>query len=317
MTEWYYADAQRERHGPVDAGTIRDLFRKGELDLTTLVWREGMPQWQALSVAAEELELLVATPASEGIDLRADYTAIADGSAVAAATAAAADRDASPYAAPGTVSRDHTRVVHGGEVVYAGLWRRFAASIIDSFVTGMLSYVLLIPLMLVMGVSMASLSSGSDVASAGVMVTFYTLNYAISILVPALYFGWMYSTSNMASLGKMAVGIKVVRSNGDGLTFWRGFLRYIALMLFTLVTCGLGVLIAGLMVAFTERKQGVHDMICDTLVVDKWAFTDNPEWQQRGLGTVTIVVLSIFGLLAVLGIVAVLAVIGIASSNFN
>lgn len=316
MSEWYYADAQRERHGPVEAGAIRELFRKGELDLTTLVWREGMSQWQPLSAAAEELQLLVTAPASEGIDLRADYTAIADGSAVAAAAAAAADRQDSPYAAPGTVSRDYSNVVHGGEVVHAGLWRRFAASIIDSFVTGILSYALLIPLMLVMGVSMASLS-GSDVASAGVMVTFYTLNYAISILVPAVYFGWMYSTSNMASLGKMAVGIKVVRGNGEGLTFWRGFLRYIALVLFTVVTCGLGVLISGLMVAFTQRKQGVHDMVCDTLVVDKWAFTDNPEWQQRGLGTVTIVVLSIFGLLALLGIVAVLAVIGIASSNFN
>ncbi|MNW14623.1 hypothetical protein D3C71_2128950 [compost metagenome] len=58
-------------------------------------------------------------------------------------------------------------------------------------------------------------------------------------------------------------------------------------------------------------------MICDTIVVDKWAFTGNPEWQQRGLGTVTIVVLSIFGLLALIGIVAVLAVIGIASSSIN
>lgn len=316
MSEWYYADAQRERHGPLDAATIRDLFRKGELDLSSLVWREGMSQWQPLSAAADELQLLVTTPVSPGIDLRADYVAIADGSAVATAAAIAADRESSPYAAPGTVSRDHTNVVHGGEIVHAGLWRRFAASIIDSFVTGILSYALLIPLMLVMGVSMASLAS-SDVGSAGAMVTFYILNYAISILVPAIYFGWMQSSSNMASLGKMAVGVKVVRSNGEQLTFWRSFLRYIALVLFTVVTCGLGVLISGLMVAFTERKQGVHDMICDTIVVDKWAFTGNPEWQQRGLGTVTIVVLSIFGLLALIGIVAVLAVIGIASSSIN
>ena len=314
MSEWYYADAQRERHGPVDAGTIRDLFRKGELDLATLVWCEGMSQWQPLSEAAEELQLLVTPPASSGIDLRADYTAIADGSAVAAATAAAADRANSPYAAPGTISHDHANVVHGGEVVYAGLWRRFAASIIDSFVTAMLSYVLLIPLMLVMGVSMASLAS-SDVGSMGAMATFYVLNYAISILVPAVYFGWMYSSGNMASLGKMAVGIKVVRTDGERLSFWRGFLRYISLILFTVITCGLGMLIAGLMVAFTQRKQGVHDMICDTLVVDKWAFTGNPEWQQRGLGTVTIVVLSIFGLLALVGIVAMVAIIGLAASS--
>jgi len=58
-------------------------------------------------------------------------------------------------------------------------------------------------------------------------------------------------------------------------------------------------------------------MICDTLVVDKWAFTDHPEWQQRGLGTVTIVILSLFGVLVLVGTVALLAVIGIAASRFS
>ena len=54
---------------------------------------------------------------------------------------------------------------------------------------------------------------------------------------------------------------------------------------------------------FTERKQAPHDMVCDTLVVDKWAFTDHPERQQQGLGTVTVVVLVLFGLF-LLGILA-------------
>ena len=132
--------------------------------------------------------------------------------------------------------------------------------------------------------------------------------------MPALYFGWMQSSNSMASLGKMAVGIKVVRTNGERLSFWRSFLRYVAMILFTLVTCGLGMLISGLMVAFTERKQGVHDMVCDTLVVDKWAFTNHPEWQRRELGTVTIVILALFGLLLVGMIVLVVAAIGLAAS---
>ncbi|MNJ81221.1 hypothetical protein D3C77_799270 [compost metagenome] len=53
-------------------------------------------------------------------------------------------------------------------------------------------------------------------------------------------------------------------------------------------------------------------------MVDKWAFTEHPEWQERGLGTVTIVVLSLFGLL--LAAVVVLMIIAIsvgASSGFN
>ncbi len=315
MTEWYYADAQRERHGPVDASVIREKFRQGELDLATLVWREGMQQWQPLSAAAEELQLVQA-PAEPGIDLRADYSAIENGTAplpAVATQAAAAQASAySPYAAPGSITHDPSNVVHGGNIVHAGFLRRFAASIIDSFITGILSYALLIPLALIMGVSLISLAQ-SEMAGAGALVTFYILNYAISVLVPAVYFGWMQSSSNMASLGKLSVGAKVVRSNGERISFWRAFLRYIAMAALALFTCGIAMLVSAIMVGVTDRKQGLHDMICDTVVVDKWAFTDHPERQQQGVGTVTIVVLSLFALLIV-GVIALAVMIGAMST---
>ena len=238
-------------------------------------------------------------------DLRADFDAIEKGTATY-----------TPYSASAATLEERNTAVLGGDIVHAGLWRRFAASVIDSFVTGIATYALLIPLFLVFGISMSSLAE-SELAGTGMSIGLLLAQYAISIGVPALYFGWMQSSNSMASLGKMAVGIKVVRTNGERLSFWRSFLRYVAMILFTLVTCGLGMLISGLMVAFTERKQGVHDMVCDTLVVDKWAFTNHPEWQQQGLGTVTIVVLSIFGLLLLVGIIAIVALIGVAASYGN
>lgn len=54
------------------------------------------------------------------------------------------------------------------------------------------------------------------------------------------------------------------------------------------------------MAAFTQRKQGLHDLICDTLVVDKWAFINTPELQCADLGTVTIVILVLGATLTVL-----------------
>jgi len=55
-------------------------------------------------------------------------------------------------------------------------------------------------------------------------------------------------------------------------------------------------------------------MICDTIVVDRWAFTDQPELQKEGLDTITIVVLALFGLLLIGGIVlAIVAGAAIAS----
>ena len=75
-----------------------------------------------------------------------------------------------------------------------------------------------------------------------------------------------------------------------------------------------GVLISGLMVAFSQNKQALHDMICDTIVVDRWAFTDQPELQNDGLDTITKVILGLFVLLVLGGIVlAVIAGAALAS----
>lgn len=44
MTQWYYADAQRQRQGPVDTDTLRARLEQGVIDRSSLVWREGLAQ---------------------------------------------------------------------------------------------------------------------------------------------------------------------------------------------------------------------------------------------------------------------------------
>ncbi|RBK88788.1 RDD family protein, partial [Xanthomonas oryzae pv. oryzae] len=57
MTQWYYADAQRQRQGPVDTDTLRRRLSQGIIDRSSLVWREGLAQWVALHEVAAELGL--------------------------------------------------------------------------------------------------------------------------------------------------------------------------------------------------------------------------------------------------------------------
>ncbi|WP_369942701.1 GYF domain-containing protein [Xanthomonas medicagonis] len=57
MDAWYYIDAARERHGPLDAETLRERVREGLLDRATLLWREGMPEWRPLHALTAELGL--------------------------------------------------------------------------------------------------------------------------------------------------------------------------------------------------------------------------------------------------------------------
>ena len=109
----------------------------------------------------------------------------------------------------------------------------------------------------------------------------------VSFVLSAGYYAWFHASHAMATPGKMAVGIKVVRLDGDRISFARGIGRYFATILSGLIF-GIGFLMA----AFTERKQALHDMVCNTLVVDRWAFTTRPELQRRELGTVTVVVLA-------------------------
>ncbi|MBO9717687.1 MAG: RDD family protein [Pseudoxanthomonas sp.] len=320
MTDWYYADRQRRQIGPQPAEALAQRFRAGEIDATTLVWREGMANWQPLGTLRAELGL---EDAAATLDFRIEPVLATPEPAATAAAGTHIDTHASataggysPYAAPTAVMDDlqpGAAPVHGGDVVMAGLWRRFAASVIDGMVTGVASYALLIPLTLVLGISLSSLAE-NELAGAGASASFMLFYYGISLGLPTLYFAWMHSSRTQASLGKMAVGVKVVRTNGEPIGFWRALLRYLAYLVFTLLTCGLGVLISGLMVAFTERKQALHDMLCDTLVVDKWAYSDHPEWQQQGLGTVTVVVLVLFGLLFVAAVAAAVLMIGVLSS---
>ncbi|KAF1697150.1 pilin [Pseudoxanthomonas koreensis] len=62
MTDWYYATADRQRHGPLRAEQLRALAMSGAIDAQTLVWREGEPGWRALHAFAAELELPAAPP---------------------------------------------------------------------------------------------------------------------------------------------------------------------------------------------------------------------------------------------------------------
>jgi len=84
----------------------------------------------------------------------------------------------------------------------------------------------------------------------------------ISLIVGWLYFALMESSERGATVGKMAVGLRVVTDQGQRLTFLHATGRYFAKFISAIIL-GIGFL----MVAFSDRKRGLHDMIAGTLVV--------------------------------------------------
>ena len=203
-----------------------------------------------------------------------------------------------PYLAARAPLQAEPSFVADQDVVYAGFWKRVAATIIDGFI-----------LSLVVGLCGELFGMIlSDLAGGGELATAITTSLC-TIALNALYFAWFHSTFNYATPGKMAIGIKVVRSHGEPISFLRALARFFATILSTLTFC-----IGYLMAAFTARKQSLHDVICDTVVVDKWAYTTEPERQRTELGAVAIVVLALYGLILVAGVVLIFFVIGLAAT---
>ncbi|HEX7801524.1 MAG TPA: RDD family protein [Pseudoxanthomonas sp.] len=312
MENWYYADAERQRQGPLSAQELAQRFHQGKLRLDTLVWRDGLAEWQPLRDFTDELALHQAptetffTPVEPAV-----AAAPASDTAPVFAAPAGTVGAGSPYAPPSAALTSDEAFYAGGEVVYAGFWKRVAAYMIDAMVIGVATQIVQLVVMGVFfGLNASSMSNPETMFASGAGILFVLGLYVVPLAMNAAYYAAFHASSKQATLGKMAVGIKVVRTDGTRISLARGVGRFFATILSSL-TLGIGFLMA----AFTDRKQALHDMICDTLVVDKWAYTAHPEWQKRELGTVTVVILAIFGVLILLfGVIMAFAVFAIASS---
>lgn len=320
MSQWYYSDSQRNRHGPVESADLAMLHGNGQLPPETLVWREGMSNWApwrtvmhevlpaGTSSAAPLADPFAAPAAADPFALETAASAPAPAPAVAQDGAyhpyaiAEPVTQASPYAPTRASLKDSVSgYVAGGHVVYAGLWKRFAASIIDSFLMWIVTYPIQLMLQKAYMPEIIANPFGTS------YWTFVGVSMLVSLAVGTAYFGFMQASGTQASLGKMAVGIKVTDIEGRRMAHGRSMLRYLCFSLLGMVTFGITILVSGIMAGVTERKQGLHDMICGTLVVDKHAFTENPDWQREELGIVTIIVLVLFGLF-ILGSIALVGV---------
>jgi uncharacterized RDD family membrane protein YckC len=127
---------------------------------------------------------------------------------------------------------------------YAGFGIRFVAVLIDGILLQIvqvgLSYIIY-----------GSYSFGSESLELTLIGLFLGIAYTVA----------MQSSRSQATLGKMAVGIKVGDENGNRITAMNALGRYLASILSTLVLC-----IGYLMVIWDDKKQGLHDKLAGTYV---------------------------------------------------
>lgn len=233
MEIWIGRDG--ERHGPYKEDDVRQWLRSGQVSRDDLAWYEGLADWQPLSVLFPDVVASAPPPASTA----APFTPLPQ-------TTTAALED------------------------HAGFWKRVAAYILDFIV-------LYLPNMIIQksmgGDAARDAMKQTMEASPGnfqVFATAYNHYYAtmwpavlIVTIITWLYFAICESSKWQATVGKLALGIRVTDDRGGRISFLRATGRYFAKYLSVLI-----IFIGFVMVAWTRRKQGLHDIIASTLVLN-------------------------------------------------
>jgi uncharacterized RDD family membrane protein YckC/Tfp pilus assembly major pilin PilA len=179
-------------------------------------------------------------------------------------------------------------------IVQAGFFRRWLALIVDGLILG-------IPIAIVAIVLGMAGAGDTDEGTTGSMIQ--GVYYLLYWLVAPFYYALQESSSAQATLGKRALGIKVTDLKGRRISFGHAIGRWFAAML-SYLTFYIGFLMA----AFTEKKQALHDMVAGTLVVDKYAYTEQPQLQKEELnGCLIAVVVAIFLFIPITAILAAIA----------
>ncbi len=136
---------------------------------------------------------------------------------------------------------------------YTGFWKRFAAAIIDGIVTMIGSFAV----GLVFGIIMVAGGTDDPVVLEG-------MGNILGIILGWIYFAVMESSPTQGTLGKMALGAKVTDLEGNKIGFGKATGRHFGKIISALI-----LLIGFIMIAFTQKKQGLHDMMAGCLVVNK------------------------------------------------
>lgn len=86
----------------------------------------------------------------------------------------------------------------------------------------------------------------------------------VGIVIGWVYFAAMESSASQATLGKQAMGLIVTDLEGQPVSFLRATGRH-----FGKILSGCLLLIGYIMIFFTEKKQGLHDIIAGCLVLQR------------------------------------------------
>ena len=147
--------------------------------------------------------------------------------------------------------------IKDNQFYYAGFWMRLFAGIIDSVIVGIITIIPAIGLRYLVGSSMAGSASMYEIEAVA-----QGLGNLLGIFVGWIYFATMESSNYQATMGKNLLGLQVVGTDGDQISFGKASGRHFGKII-SLLILGIGYF----MIGWTKQKQGLHDKMAGCLVV--------------------------------------------------
>jgi uncharacterized RDD family membrane protein YckC len=158
----------------------------------------------------------------------------------------------------------------GQRYVLSGWWRRAGAQLIDGIVIGVVVTLLII---LITAAAGGVGFLGGDATGYGGIVLGLLFSMLIATGVALLYAPMYMARTNGQTLGKQAMGIRVVRPKGQPVDFLWSVLREVVVktLLFAGIggsfTFGLAWLLDVLWPLWDDENRALHDLIVDSRVV--------------------------------------------------
>lgn len=144
---------------------------------------------------------------------------------------------------------------------YAGFWIRVVAYILDGIILG----AVFVPILLIFCLPIIMKAARSGDLDQGPPPELLAMIFTLIPFIWALH--WLYealltSSRWQGTIGKRILRLKVTDDFGNKISFARSTGRFFAKIL-----SGMVMNVGFIMVAFMERKRGLHDIICGTQVL--------------------------------------------------
>ncbi|MEK4508489.1 RDD family protein [Paenibacillus sp. FSL K6-2524] len=97
-----------------------------------------------------------------------------------------------------------------------------------------------------------------------ILTWFSPFNWVAEWILSFLYFTLLPCTAWQGTVGKLILSVKIVDEEGEKISYLRSIGRYLARFISAIILC-----IGFIMIAFNEKKRGLHDLMAGTYVIKK------------------------------------------------